>query len=77
MCNYCHNHYNKYQLTAYYSSVATTEDSHKKHKRNGKKSEGHLSKECKINDRSSMTHRPDQQHKTFHGQSIIIRGRHR
>ena len=63
MCNYCHDHHNKYQFTANYSSFATTEDGHKKHTRNSKKPEGHTPKERKINDSSSMTHRPDQQYK--------------
>jgi len=61
----------------YYGSAATTEDSLKKHTRNKKKPEGHLSKERKINDRSSMTHRLDQQYKKFHGKSITIRRCHR
>jgi hypothetical protein len=50
MCNYRHNHHNKYQFTAYYSSFATTEDGHKKHTRNSKKPEGHMSKEHKMDD---------------------------
>jgi hypothetical protein len=63
MCNYCHNHYNKDQFTAYYSSFVTTEDGHKKHTRSNKKPEGHMPKKRKINDSSSMTHRPDQRYK--------------